>query len=344
MKFKDEKQYIGHVDQIFKVKHIKLQDGKANGVTMIQVHNSSGMNFDINMDRGMDIPYLDFKGQNIGFVSPCGIVSPQYFDDKGLGFLKSFTAGFLTTCGLKHVGNPCEYDGQSYGLHGNLSHIPVEQFSYEIVEDKEEIPYLEIKGKVTDAMIFGDKISLARAIKCYYKEKKFTISDIVTNDGFKKVRHMILYHMNIGYPILSPDSEVYIPFVEVKPRNEHSKSGIDSWNKLQLPDADYKEMCYYHTFKGDKENIATVAIYNSKLEIGIAIDIDVSTLDHFVQWKMMGKGEYVMGLEPGNVTIDGIEDAITNGSMKYLKAGESFRYYLNVKIIEGKEEFESIKK
>ncbi|WP_274595949.1 DUF4432 family protein [Robinsoniella peoriensis] len=43
-------------------------------------------------------------------------------------------------------------------------------------------------------------------------------------------------------------------------------------------------------------------------------------LDHFVQWKMMGAGDYVMGLEPANATIDGIADAIENGSVvRHLK-------------------------
>ena len=99
MNYKEEKKYIGHKDQLMKVKKIRMEDGKASGVEMVDVQNRSGMHFDVNISRGMDIPYLDFCGENIGFISPCGVVAPAYFDDKGLGFLKSFTAGFMTTCG-----------------------------------------------------------------------------------------------------------------------------------------------------------------------------------------------------------------------------------------------------
>lgn len=87
-----------------------MQEGKARGVTMLEVANRSGMQFDVNADRGMDIPFLSFNGENFGYISPCGVAAPEYFDDQKLGFLKSFTAGFLTTCGLKIAGAPCEYE------------------------------------------------------------------------------------------------------------------------------------------------------------------------------------------------------------------------------------------
>ena len=343
MNYQNEKKYIGHRDQLMKVKRIKMQEGKANGVEMIDVQNRSGMHFDVNVSRGMDIPYLDFCGENIGFISPCGVVSPEYFDDKGLGFLKSFTAGFLTTCGLKVAGAPCEYEGTSYGLHGNLSHTPAENVSCRI-EENDGTPCAVIKGTVRDAVIFGDKMSLDREIKCFYKDRKFTLHDKVTNEGYKKVRQMILYHCNIGYPILTPDSEVYIPSLEVKARNSHAEEGIEKWMELQEADPDYEEMCYYHKLKPDVNNHSTVAVYNPELELGIAIEIDLSTLDHFVQWKMMGARDYVMGLEPGSSTIDGIEDAVKNGSMKYLEPGESREYELTFHILKGREAYEQIKK
>ena len=186
-------------------------------------------------------------------------------------------------------------------------------------------------------------MSLEREIRCNYKERKFTLRDKVTNEGYKKVRQMILYHCNIGYPVLSPESEIYIPSLEVRARNGHALEGIDSWMKLQEADPDYEEMCYYHKLKPDADNHSTVAVYNPQLDLGIAIEVDLGTLDHFVQWKMMGAGDYVMGLEPGNSTIDGIEDAVENGSMKYLEPGESREYRLAFHILKSREEFEQIK-
>ena len=327
--YKEEKKYVGNTDQLFNVKRIELLDGKSKGVEMINVQNHSGMNFDVNISRGMDIPYLNFCGENIGYISPSGIVSPQYFDDKGLGFLKSFTAGFLTTCGLKNIGVPNVYDNTEYGLHGNISNTPSEFVNYKIIED--DIPYVDINGVIKDSIIFGDRLKLERRIRCFYREKSFQIYDTVTNEGFKSTRHMILYHFNIGYPILSPESKIYIPSETVKARDDHAKKGIYNFSNAELPDPNYREMCFYHKLKSHN-NKASVAIYNDKLNIGIALEIDTRTLDHFVQWKMMGAGDYVMGLEPGNSTIDGIDDAINNGSIKYIESGEKIDYNIGVKI------------
>ena len=252
MNFNEEKQYIGNIKQLFQLNKLTFDEGKAKGVSVIEVKNRSGMDFNINIDRGLDIPYLSFKGENIGFISPCDITAPTYFDDKELGFLKSFTAGFLTTCGLKMAGAPCEYEGKKYGLHGNISHIPATNVSYELEETNNGVTAI-IKGSVYDAEIFGDKLRLDRQIKCEYKQKKFTIHDKVTNEGYKTARHMIIYHMNIGYPILSPESEIYIPSSEIVARNEHAKTGLLECKKAQKPDQNYEEMCYYHKLTADKE-------------------------------------------------------------------------------------------
>ena len=343
MNYQEEKKYIGHRDQLIRVTRVERKDGKAKGTEHLQVQNRSGMGFEVNLSRGMDIPYFEFCGENIGFISPCGVVGPEYFDDKGLGFLKSFTTGFLTTCGLKNIGSPCEYQGTSYGLHGNLSNTPAEQVSYSVVEE-EERPYVRIKGQVRDEIIFGDKLVLDREIKCFYKEKSFSIKDRVTNTGYQKARHMILYHCNIGFPLLSPESEIFIPALQTKARNAHAETGIQQWMHTQEPDPDYEEMCYYHTMKGDSENRTAAAVYNDGLGFGAAIEYDLRTLDHLVQWKMMGARDYVMGLEPGNATLDGIQDAVDNGSMKYLEAGESVEYHLSFRILQGRNEFESLKK
>ena len=341
MKYEEEKKYVGNRDQLIRARRMEMREGKADGVEMIDIQNHSGMHFCVNVSRGMDIPYLDFLGENYGFISPCGIVAPEYFDDKGLGFLKSFTAGFLTTCGLKSAGAPSEYEGTAYGLHGNISHTPAEEVT--CVIEEEGLPNVKITGKMRDAVVFGDKLVLEREIKCGYKERKISIRDKVVNEGFLDARHMMIYHCNFGYPLLTPESEIFIPSEEVKARTTHAKDGIDRWMSAELPDPDYEEMCYYHTLKQDANHQTAVAIFNDELGMGAALEFDVRTLDYLVQWKMMGAGDYVMGLEPCNSTIDGIEDAVKNGSMKYIKPGDCIEHSLTIHILNSREELEEIK-
>ena len=92
-------KYIGHPAQISGVEEVILAKGKGKGMTLLQVRNGLGLELVLSADRAMDIARVTFKGDNIGYFSPCGYVAPGFYDNRGNGFLKSFTAGFLTTCG-----------------------------------------------------------------------------------------------------------------------------------------------------------------------------------------------------------------------------------------------------
>ena len=94
---------------------------------------------------------------------------------------------------------------------------------------------------------------------------------------------MIVYHCNLGYPLLSNNSEIFIPSTNVHARNTHAQEGIDVWMKVENPNPDYEEMRYYHDMKKDENNMSTAAIFNSDINMGFAIEFDTDSLNHFVQ-------------------------------------------------------------
>ena len=119
--------YLGHPSQLCSVEEVRLQGGKGDGMRLLQIRNAAGMELTISADRCADISRLIFKGDNMGYFSPCGYVAPGYYDDRGDGFLKSFTAGFLTTCGLTAVGSPCVDEGETLPLHGTIGNTPCDR-------------------------------------------------------------------------------------------------------------------------------------------------------------------------------------------------------------------------
>lgn len=337
----NELQFVGNIAQLFKVREVKLGQGRGRDVRIIEVDNHSGLTFEVAIDRGFDIPFLNYKGNNFGYISPCGISSPEYFDDNAMGFLKNFTAGFLTTCGLKTIGSPSVYQEKPYGLHGNYANTPADNHSYDFHVD-DTGTYVELKATVRDANIFEDRLRLDRSIRCYYQSRKLTIDDVVTNDGFRNAMHAILYHMNIGYPLLSPESQLYIDSGKVVPRNKHAQKFQKNWQVLEAPSSDFEEVCYYHQLRRNDKGESVVGVFNPNLEIGVAITIDCSTLDHFVQWKMMRKGDYVIGLEPGNNRIEGVQDNADNNRLKYISPGEQIAYHLEIEILDKYSDFEKL--
>ena len=106
--------YIGHESQLRGVEEHHLVGGKGDGMRLYEIHNGTGLDMTISPDRNGDITRLRYKGINLSYFSPCGYVAPAYYDKVGSNWLQSFTAGFLTTCGLQAVGSPCEDEGELF--------------------------------------------------------------------------------------------------------------------------------------------------------------------------------------------------------------------------------------
>lgn len=314
--------YIGHDTQYYGIEEHRLVGGKGDGMRLLEVNNGKGLEMIISADRCADISRLRFRGINMSYFSPCGYVSPAYYDDKGTNWLKSFTAGFLTTCGLQAVGSPCVDEGEELPLHGSLANLPAEQV-YWTEEDNEMV----IRAVVKDEGIFSRKLRLLREIRVSLLKNMFTISDTIVNTGDIVQPIEILYHMNMGYPLLDEESVITIPSEEVSPRDDHAANDIENWMHMQKPTAGYQERCYYHKF-ADKEGRAS--IYQPKLNMGLEITYNAEELDGFVEWKMMGVRDYVLGLECGNCYPDGRNVMREKGMLKFLKPGEKKTYSVRI--------------
>lgn len=316
--------YIGHDSQLCGIEEHRLVGGKGDGMRLYEINNGKGLELTVSPDRAGDITRLRFEGINMSYLSPCGYVAPAYYDSIGSNWLRSFTAGFLTTCGLQAVGSPCKDEGEELPLHGSISNLPCEQ-AYWIREENR----LAVHTVVKDETIFGRKLRLERQISVSLRENTFEIRDMIENTGDRVEPMEILYHMNLGYPLLDEDSIVEIPSAEIRPRDAHAAEDMANWMRMEKPAAGYRERCYYHRFS-DKEGRAS--IYQPKLGMGLSVGFDAEELDGFVEWKMMGVRDYVLGLECGNCYPDGRDVMRRMGMLKFLQPGESKQYVVKVSL------------
>lgn len=314
--------YIGHSTQLCGVEEHRLVGGKGDGMRLYEVTNGKGMELVISPDRNGDITRLRCHGMNLSYLSPCGYVAPAYYNETGSEWLKSFTAGFLTTCGLQAVGSPCVDDGEMLPLHGSIANLPCTHSWWE-----EEENAICIHSVTLDEVIFGRKLTLKRTIEISKEENRFSITDEIENTGDRREPLEILYHMNMGYPLLDEDSIITIPSAKVLPRDEHAAEDLENWMCMEKPQAGYQERCYYHVFPDEK---GLAKIYQPKLKIGLEISFDAKSLDGFVEWKMMGMRDYVLGLECGNCYPDGRNVMRKTGMLKFLQPGEKKRYRVEI--------------
>jgi hypothetical protein len=316
--------YIGHESQIRGVEEHRLVGGKGHGMRLYEINNGKGLMLTVTPDRNGDIMRLRYKGINLGYMSPCGYVAPAYYDKAGDEWLRSFTAGFLTTCGLENVGVVNEDEGELLPLHGTLANLPSERAYW-----TEEEGCFVVHTLTKDEVIFGRKFQFARELIVSTEENTFEIHDTITNTSDKVQPMEILYHMNMGYPLLDEDSVIEIPAAEVVARDDHAANDIQNWMRMQKPTVGYQERCYYHKFTDEN---GKASIYQPKLNVGLEISFNANELDGFVEWKMMGVRDYVLGLGCGNCYPDGRKAMRESGMLKFLEPGEKKEYRVSVRI------------
>lgn len=324
MDFQTKRRYAGHLDQLFSVRETRMDGGPAHGSKLIEIDNGAGVQAIILPDRGMDIYQVRFAGLNLNYLTPTGLVNAS--DYSGDRFLERFFAGFLTTCGLENIGTGCQDEGVSLPLHGSYSTLKADRLSVDLREEgtKDGAPEAVIRGTMNHQTLFGRKLSLTREFTFRYGEQGFSFVDTVKNHGDKPVPLMLLYHFNMGYPLLSEAAKLYIPSTGVRPRNQ--QADLSLWQVIDSPQPGRSEMCFHHTMKAQADGRAHYGIDNPECGISLRIAYDPAVLDHFVQWRMLGDREYVMGLEPCNATIEGRDLAREDGTLKMIQPGETISY------------------
>jgi hypothetical protein len=326
-------KYIGNISQIGGVRHYELTDGWARKMWAININTGSGLQYTILPDRGMDISSANFKGNNLVYITCNGETSPFYYEPEGIGWLHTFAGGLLTTCGLTHLGPPSVDDGEALGLHGRYSTIPAKQVA-DCSEWIDGVYHIKLKGIIEEGFLFGNKLRLVREFSSILGSNELVISDTVTNFGHRPSTYTILYHINLGYPLLSENAELIIEPQKTIPRDNNAESGMAEFRNFIEPQDVYEEQVFFHQMKGDENGITTASLLNIKLGIKLKLEFNINQLPYLTQWKMMRNGEYVLGLEPCNVFVKSRKQLRGENSLPFLEPQASVSNRLKIKIEE----------
>jgi len=326
--------YVGDYSQVMGIKEYTFNSGKARGVRAFDIKNGKGLELTVLADRCMDIPYLSYKGINIGFVSKTGICAPEFYvEDEFRGFLKNFNAGFLTTGGLTYMGSACEDEGRKLGLHGPISNTPAENTSTSM-KWIEDTAHIVVSGMMREACVFDEYIVLEREIRINSANNKLIICDKIENRGQKTETLMLLYHLNFGYPMLNANTKVDTDMDVIFPRDDVAEKGMDNSNNFEPPVVGYEEQVFFHTMSDKSLNETTTLVSNPELGLTVSIKYDPTQLPWLNHWKCPRAGDYALGIEPGNCHVGGRDRARKEGILKYIKPGEIQEFIIEIEILE----------
>ena len=330
------KPYVGSMKQLARIRTSVLDDGRGRGIRIADVDNGSGLRFCVLIERGLDIGDASFKGIPFVYQTPVGTVNPAHYESDGFRWLRSFGGGLLAGCGLRHAGSPEPEQGMRadgpLGLHGRLSNIPAENVA--VRQGWVDGQYrLEVSGTVREVSFFGENLELTRTISTAMGENSITVSDVVVNRGVRPSPLMMLYHMNMGFPLVSEDAVLDSRVLATTPRNADAAKGMADWASFQKPTAGYVEQCFYHDIDADADGMARMTMRNPKTGLAIEIAYRKAELPFFTEWKMMGEQEYAVGLEPGNCHPEGQSAEAARGTLKTIAPDESvsFRTVITLK-------------
>jgi hypothetical protein len=338
---------IGNISQVCGVRRVELRDGMEEGVEAVEFRTGTGFSFTTVPDRAVDISHADFCGRSLCWCSSTGVVNPAYYEPEGFGWLRSFFSGLLTTCGLTQMGMPCEDEGEKLGLHGRISNIAASNV-YAGGEWQGEDYVMWVQGNVRQTRVFGENVLLTRKISTKLGENKLWIEDIVENEGFEPVPHMILYHINGGYPAVDEGSVLVSPTTKVRPRNDEAKKEQEKYAVFLPPTKGFNERVYFHEMAADSSGYVAAGLINRSLDngngFGFYVKYSKKELPYFIEWKMNGEGTYVVGIEPGNALVEGRAKERSEGRLVTLNSGEKRKYSLEIGVLAGRQEIEEFER
>jgi len=327
---------LGDVSQLASGRRVRLSDGSEDGLWAVDVRVAGGIHALVLTDRGMDIGPAWCAGYPLSWQSPTGVVHPSYFRDDV--WLRSFHGGLLFTAGLQNVGNPVVDGGEHHGLHGRISNIPARDVSVTTADDERGLA-VEVRGSVRETSVYGVDLLLRRTLRFPVGEPVVELHDEVENLGFTAVPVYVLYHVNLGFPVVAEGARLIAPPATVEGWDEGSRAAEPDHAAFVTPQAGFPVQVFEHRLPASAPDSVTVGIINAGHHesggIGVTLTYDRRQLPRLWQWRNLGEGLYVTALEPSNCGLLGRVEERASGNTATLAPGASLAFDVTIRAAVG---------
>ena len=297
---------VSNLQQVASLRRYTLTEGRGKGLDVIDCDNGK-IRFLLNVTKALDIMQLYHKGQNMSFLSKNAFTAHE------LPFGRRFEGGMLYTCGLDSVGSRAGYD-----MHGTIHNISAEIIRAECDENR-----LIVEAVVRDTALFGQNLVLKRKITATVGAEEVMLEDTLVNEGFRDESYCLLYHINIGYPMLDDGAMIKADIAENIPRNAWAEQNKSHAFMISAPVSSEEETCYFL-----KLNKPEMSLINNRIGKKLTVVYSGDTLPCLVAWRSMASGDYAFGIEPSTTYLD------DKFSCSMIKAQESIVFNAKISISE----------
>ena len=345
---RDVAAHAGALAQFAGVRLMTLGDGLERGIRMLEFRTGSGLRFTVLVDRAFDIADCEYRGAAIGWHSPAGFRHPglhEYEGEGGLAWLRSFS-GLLVTCGLDHILLMHADEAANYhyahrkhvdhSIHGRVSTIPGKLLAYG-EEWRGDECFLFCEGLVQQSTVFGEDLHLVRRIEARVGSNEFVLKDRVVNHGFYRTPHMLLYHINIGHPVLAEGSRYLAPILHT-PWAGHAAElraqGV-GYRTAPAPIVNFHEQVWEHALGADAAGQLPVALVNDALGLGFLVETNRAEFPCQYEWQNFHAGHYALAIEPSTNHVLGKPFAESRNELTWLEHGQDRSYTTHFAVLDG---------
>lgn len=334
------RRLTGSLEQVAGVRDICFTSGRARGLGAYEIKNGR-LFLRVLKDRNLDIEELSYGGTGFNFLAKTGLLAPGAADvSTGAGAQRSIMGGFLFTSGLDNICSPCTIDGTDYLMHGRMRSAPAEHLGADAWWEDGRY-HISVRGEAREAELFGENLTVRRHIETCWGEKSFTLTDEIENQSLRPEPYLLLYHINFGYPLLQPGTELALPTVQIAGRDKTATQHKDGWAIMPPPQDNAPENVFLHTLAASPDGSTLACVLNNDLELGLKLEFSIAELPYFMQWQSPASGDYALGLEPANASVYGRPHHAEQGDLAMLEPFEIQKKTLRFTVLEGRSELDA---
>jgi hypothetical protein len=196
-----------------------------------------------------------------------------------------------------------------------------------------------VTGAVEESALFCPSLRLETRIATRAGSNSLTVTDEITNLRGVDAELELLYHVNLGAPMLEGGAQLVAPSREVAPRDARAAEDMSTYRIYREPTPGYVEQVYWHDLAADSAGRTLAALRNGSGDAAVVLRFNKQDLPHFTQWKhtaATGDG-YVTGLEPATNFPNPKTFERKQGRVVRLSPGNIYRATLTLEVLDSPE-------
>ncbi len=321
------------------------------GCEVAWVDTASGLRFTVAIGRGGDIVDATYHDVNLAYLTPNGLKPASHGAQRGDDWLHAWAGGLLTTCGPETIGRARIEDGKEIPLHGRHSNTPATLVNIVNPDPSSGLDAMSLSMMIQDAGESGPVFEIQRTIRCRSGLPEIHLHDEVENISGTTVAHNWLYHINLGSPLLEQDARLIyrgkaaaLPFVD-KPMSSAQLNGFKQVPGSNPEHAEGGEDNVFVDLPADGDGRVHVGLINPKRGLGLELVYTRDQLPRFNNWqRFCPPASYVTAIEPFFGSLLGKDNDQSPLARTQLKPGQSKRYDLTIRVLDGKAQTDALKR